>query len=70
MTAGRWITVVEAAELLSAHPQTLYGWVSSGKLAAARIGRRFIRIDRVALERELERMAAGEPVPGKQRRAK
>jgi excisionase family DNA binding protein len=55
MLQRRWLTVREVAELLRAHPKTIFAWVSSGKLPAARIGNRFVRIDGKALEAELER---------------
>jgi excisionase family DNA binding protein len=39
---------------LGCHLQTVYSWIDSGKLVAARVGRRFIRVDLKSLEEDLE----------------
>ncbi|MDP2914910.1 MAG: helix-turn-helix domain-containing protein [Candidatus Aminicenantes bacterium] len=58
----RWLSVQEVAALLNCHVMTVYGWIDSGRLKAARIGRRFVRVDGRALEGELERQAASKNV--------
>ena len=55
MSERRWISPREAAEYLGCHLQTVYGWIDSGKLVAARVGRRFVRVDLKALEADLEK---------------
>jgi len=59
MAERRWISPREAAEYLGCHLQTVYGWIDSGKLVAARIGRRFVRIDFQALKGDLTAQAEG-----------
>ena len=54
----RWLTVREVADILKCHPMTVYAWIDSGRLKAARIGRRFLRVDGKLLEAELEAQAA------------
>ena len=51
----RWISPRECAEFLGCHLQTVYGWIDSGKIVAARVGRRFVRVDLKALEKDLEK---------------
>ena len=55
----RWLTVREVAALLNCHVMTVYGWIDSGRLKAARIGRRFVRVDLKSLEIDIEKQAAG-----------
>lgn len=57
----RWISPREAAVYLGCHLQTIYSWIDSGKLAAARVGRRFVRVDFKALEADLEKQKFGRP---------
>ena len=54
----RWLSVYEVSIMLNCHPQTVYAWIDSGRLKAARIGRRFLRVDGKLLEAELEAQAA------------
>jgi excisionase family DNA binding protein len=56
----RWLTITQAAEVLQIHPKTAYSWALTGRLPTARIGgsRKAIRVDRVELERRLERQIA------------
>jgi excisionase family DNA binding protein len=65
--AGRWLTVKEAAAYLKIHLMTAYEWAGSGKLPSARVGR-IVRIDRKALDAELERQSQGVPAVNFQRR--
>ena len=50
MSTRRFITVSEVSEILGLHPQTIYDWVSHGKLAVVRLSARCLRIDRQDLE--------------------
>jgi excisionase family DNA binding protein len=65
---GRWLTVKEAAAYLKIHLMTAYEWAGSGKLPSARVGR-IVRIDRKALDAELERQSQGVPKVNFQRRS-
>jgi excisionase family DNA binding protein len=56
----RWLTIKEAAEYLGLSVKGCYDMAAAGKLPAARIGR-LVRIDFLALERELERQISGQP---------
>lgn len=38
----KYLTVEEAAALVHTHPETIRVWVRSGRLPAARIGRRIL----------------------------
>jgi excisionase family DNA binding protein len=58
----RWISPREAAVYLGCHLQTVYGWIDSGKLVAARVGRRFVRVDLKALEAGLEKQGVGKKI--------
>ena len=61
----RWITVRECAEFLGCHLQTVYSWIDSGKLVAARVGRRFVRVDLKALENDLEKQTLSRTSAGR-----
>ena len=51
----RWLTINEAAALLSIHPKTASAWCLTHRLPAARIGGRGPwRIDRLRLEENLD----------------
>ena len=54
----RWISVRACSEYLGCHLQTVYSWIDSHRIRAARIGRA-IRIDLWALEADLEAWADG-----------
>lgn len=47
------LTVKQVAEALGAHPQTIYGWVSEGKLPHVRVGSR-VKFDGYALANWLD----------------
>lgn len=64
MLDEKFYTVQEAADRLKVHPQTLYRYVSSGRLLAHRIGRS-VRIPESGLEMFLA--APQTPVPPKRR---
>ena len=52
----RWLTIAEAAALLSIHPKTASAWCLTHRLPAARIGGRGPwRVDRVRLEEDFAR---------------
>jgi excisionase family DNA binding protein len=55
----RWISPAECAVLVGVHPMTVYDLVNRGELPAARLGRKLL-IDRIRLEQDLERQAAGQ----------
>lgn len=63
----RWISCREAAQYLGVHAQTIYAWVESGAIPAARINQRgsngrhnaTIRIDLRELDSDLERRMTG-----------
>ncbi len=57
----RWISVRETGEILGLQPKSIYDMINAGTIPACRIGRT-VRIDRVALEADLERQAQGRPV--------
>jgi len=50
----RWLKVSEVAEILGVSVKGAYALAAAGELPVVRIGRRTIRIDRVALEAQLE----------------
>jgi excisionase family DNA binding protein len=55
-TDRRWLTIHEAAALLSINPKTASAWCLTHRLPAARIGGRGPwRVDRVKLEENFER---------------
>jgi len=56
----RWLTIKEAAEYLGLSVKGCYDMAAAGKLPAARVGR-LVRVDLLALERELERQISGQP---------
>lgn len=61
----RWLRIKEAALYLGLHPKTTYDLVSRGLLPCAKIGGS-LRIDRLALDQNLERQSQG----GQRRRGK
>jgi excisionase family DNA binding protein len=56
----RWISPRDAAEYMKVHVMTVYSWIDSGKIPAARIGR-LVRIDLRALEADLDVQVQGTP---------
>jgi excisionase family DNA binding protein len=40
MVSERWLTVAQAAEILQIHPETLRGWLRSGRIPATLLSRR------------------------------
>jgi len=40
MTAEKWLTVQQVAELLQLHPETVREWLREGKLEGVRLGER------------------------------
>jgi len=61
----RWISPRECSEILGCHLMTVYSWINSGKLVAARIGRRFVRVDLKALEEDLEKQTLSRTPAGR-----
>lgn len=53
----RWLTILEAAEYLSVHRNTMYLWAKKGKIHASKISGT-IRIDRNKLDEMLESPAS------------
>ena len=53
--ARRWIKVGEASVLYGTHPQTLYAGLLSGTLPGAKIPGIGWRLDRLELEKRMER---------------
>jgi excisionase family DNA binding protein len=56
--ARRWIRPKEAAALLGAHLQTIYAGLERGSLPGAKLPGLGWRLDRLELERRLERDVA------------
>ena len=56
----QFITIFEAAKLLSTHPNTIRNMISRGDLAAFRVGPRAVRIEKGTLLDSLAPYRAGE----------
>jgi len=60
-TEKRWLTVAQTADLLQVHIKSAYAMAARGEIPFVKIGKRTIRIDGKALERELENQISGQP---------
>jgi excisionase family DNA binding protein len=47
---AKWVTIVEAAQILAVHPNTIRNLINKNVLKAYRLGSRIIRIDANELE--------------------
>ena len=45
-----WVTIVEAAQLVGMHPESIRRAIRTGELEAARLGHRTYRIEKTALD--------------------
>ena len=59
-TDSEYISINQAADLISAHPNTVRNLISSGKLPAFRIGSKLVRISKKDLEAVLSPYEGGE----------
>ena len=50
VSASDYLSVTDAAEATRTHPNTVWGWIRTGKLPAVRVAGRLVRIRRADLD--------------------
>lgn len=56
----KYLSIIESAEYMGVHPNTIRNWIRYGNLNAGRVGLRTIRVLKSDLDQLLTRYKAGE----------